>query len=212
MVNNTLPVGTRIVKVRNYNVALITYNGEEKTVREWAKQIGINKQTLWVRIFDKGWSIDRAFTEKAHSMKYAEYTTWPELKVWQSMKVRCERSSVKEFKYYGARGIKVCERWAESFVNFITDMGRRPVGRYTLERVDNDKGYDPGNVIWDLQSNQVKNTRRNIKIEFNGRTMIMSDWANEVGLSPSTLRNRLFLMKWSIERALTTPSRQGRSK
>ena len=208
MVSDNLPSGTRIVKVRNYNGALVTYRGEEKTVREWADQIGINKQTLWVRIFDQRWSIERAIEEKSHTSKYGEYSGWSELSIWKTMKYRCENKHCRDYKYYGGRGITICKEWSESFVVFLRDMGRRPSKKHSLERVDNSKGYEPGNVVWATRKEQASNTRRNVKIEYNGKTMILSDLAKEYGLPLSTLRNRLVVLGWNIDRALATPQRK----
>lgn len=92
-------------------------------------------------------------------------------------------------------------------------MGKKPTPKHTLERKDNNKGYEPGNVIWALAEVQVRNTRRNVPLTFQGRTMILKDWAREIGIAYLTLWNRLFTLGWDIEKALTTPAgKNGRKR
>lgn len=86
----------------------------------------------------------------------------PEYKVWAGMKARCCNPKNKSYPDYGSRGIKVCDRWFNSFENFIADMGKRPGVNYTLERKDVNLGYEPNNCIWATRKVQNNNTRRNI--------------------------------------------------
>lgn len=82
----------------------------------------------------------------------------PEYAVWSMMKKRCHDPEDKDYRHYGGRGIVVCQRWRDSFENFIADMGRRPPG-LTLERKDNSKGYEPSNCKWATWTEQAKNRR-----------------------------------------------------
>ncbi|MGW4825038.1 hypothetical protein ACWEP4_40550 [Streptomyces sp. NPDC004227] len=77
---------------------------------------------------------------------------------WGDMINRCTNSTHKRWADYGGRGITVCERWRD-FRNFLADMGERPGPRMTLDRIDNDRGYEPGNVRWTSYSTQAKNRR-----------------------------------------------------
>ena len=83
----------------------------------------------------------------------------PTYRSWRSMIGRCTRPTDVSFKYYGARGIEVCERWRASFVNFLADMGERPTG-LTLDRVDVEGNYEPGNCRWATRSEQERNKRK----------------------------------------------------
>lgn len=124
--------------------------------------------------------------------------------VWNSMLGRCYREGDSNFKNYGARGIKVCERW-HTFENFLADMGERPTEKHSIERKDNDGDYEPGNCKWATKKEQARNTRRTRLFSFQGRSLTTAEWAAEVGIKEATLSSRLRLYGWSLKRALTTP-------
>jgi len=83
----------------------------------------------------------------------------PEYRIWLGMKNRCYNSNLKEYYHYGRRGIKVCDRWLESFENFYEDMGERPSNRYTIERHNVNGDYGPSNCSWETYSVQSRNKR-----------------------------------------------------
>ena len=94
-------------------------------------------------------------------------------------------------------------RWA-SLASFIEDMGARPVGT-TLDRINNDGNYEPGNCRWATPREQGRNTRHNVLVTYQGRTQCVTAWAEEVGLETKTLQYRI-RAGWPADRALTTPS------
>lgn len=108
-----------------------------------------------------------------------------EYRSWAYMKTRCYNKNRADYKYYGGRGIEVCERWKNSFENFLEDMGRCPEG-LTLDRENCDGNYSPLNCRWATWETQHKNTRRSIWIEHGGKRMIQTDWARELGIKPET--------------------------
>lgn len=128
----------------------------------------------------------------------------PEYRAWCNMRNRCGDPTNRQWKDYGGRGIKVCERWLESFENFIADLGRKPGPRHSLGRIDNDGDYEPGNVRWETRRQQSLNSRGNTLMTLRGETMTMTEWCEKLGLR----RNMVSLRHqrgWSDEEALTTP-------
>lgn len=128
---------------------------------------------------------------------------FPEYSTWENIRSRCSNPAVDSYKYYGAVGIKVCERW-NSFENFFADMGKRPSRKFSIERIDSKKDYCPENCKWADGFEQSNNKSNNVRLEFNGESMNLFQWARKVGLPPKRLSARL-KSGWSIERALTEP-------
>lgn len=123
--------------------------------------------------------------------------------VWQAMLNRCRNPNVVEYKYYGARGVRVCERWL-TFEHFLADVGRAPPGT-SLDRINNDGDYEPSNVRWATRHEQAHNKSNNRLLSFKGQTKILADWARDLGVTPGALIHRLDYKGWSIKKALTTP-------
>ncbi len=130
----------------------------------------------------------------------------PEYKIWSAMIQRCCNCSCREYTWYGSRGITICDRWLEAngFAHFLADLGPRPHPRASLHRVDNDGNYEPGNVVWANPRIQSRHRRSNHVLTYNGRSMIIADWAEELGMKPITLSQRL-RYGWTVEDALTLP-------
>lgn len=113
------------------------------------------------------------------------------------MKSRCFNERDESFSDYGGRGITVCNRWL-SFANFFEDMGKRPLGT-SLDRIDNDGNYEPGNCRWTDQRTQNRNRRSNVWVEWEGERMIVVELASILGIDPRVLLNRV-RDGWAIER------------
>jgi len=122
--------------------------------------------------------------------------------VWRKMRGRCESPSDARHSYYGARGINVCERW-KSFEAFLADMGERPSPLHSLDRINVDGNYEPGNCRWATRKEQNRNTRRNVFITFQGEKRIVSEWAEKLGINYQTLCTRLFELRWPVAIALS---------
>jgi len=124
---------------------------------------------------------------------------------WIAMKSRCFDPKDKDYPRWGGRGIKVCKAWADSFIQFYKDMGERPTG-HTIDRINNEGDYEPGNCRWALPKTQSNNTRSNYYIEYQGRTQTAKQWAEEIGIVEyKTLLYRL-RTGWDTHAAMTTPS------
>lgn len=123
------------------------------------------------------------------------------------MRARCTCPTHHAYASYGGRGISVCDRWSE-YLSFLADMGRRPSPQHSIDRIDNNGNYEPGNCRWATASEQRNNCRQNHVLEFNGRRMTMKQWADVVGLRLGTISERL-RRGWSVEDALTKPLQQG---
>ena len=127
-------------------------------------------------------------------------------RIWTSMKARCNNPSSISFKNYGGRGIRVCERWLNSFETFYKDMGDPPE-MFVLERINNDWGYYPENCKWATVKENTRNRRSNRVFTFAGETKCITAWADSLGLTGQALHRRIDILQWPLERALTERSR-----
>ena len=131
---------------------------------------------------------------------------------WMMMKQRCNNPTSTSFKWYGGRGIKVCQRWQDSLCDFAADMGEKPDPTLTLDRIDNQGDYEPGNCRWADRLTQNHNrpvqgpTGPRQLYWHQGQEKTLAAWAREHGIAPKTLRARVNKGQ-SIEEALSTPIR-----
>lgn len=133
-------------------------------------------------------------------MKTHQMTGTKEYFSWQNMKKRCTDPSNSRYHRYGGRGISICDRWM-SFENFYADMGAS--NGMSLDRIDNDGNYEPGNCQWIPFPEQGKKTSRIRTLTFRGEALSIADWARRIGVRPQTISMRLNSYGWSVERALT---------
>lgn len=129
----------------------------------------------------------------------------PEYRNWIKMKTRCSNTKDKCYPRYGGRGISVCERWLHSFQNFLDDLGAKPSNAHSLDRIDVNGNYEPGNVRWATPKEQGRNRRNNKLITAFGETKCLSEWAEDSRcvVNLPTLETRIRRAGWSPERALT---------
>ena len=120
------------------------------------------------------------------------------------MKERCCDPKNKRFADYGGRGIKVCDRWLNSFENFLADMGLKPSPEHSIERKNTDGDYEPDNCKWATQIEQANNKRTNHLITANGKTQTVRQWERELGCYKRSVSNRI-LRGWDEVRAVTEP-------
>lgn len=111
--------------------------------------------------------------------------------VWCQLRSRCGNEQSPKYKNYGGRGIKVCDRWKNSFENFLEDMGKCPSNKYSIDRIDNEKGYNKQNCRWATNTQQQRNTRKNFLIQFEEKTKPLSEWCEILNLPYARIYRRL---------------------
>jgi hypothetical protein len=137
----------------------------------------------------------------------------PEHRSWLSMMTRCVWSGPERNDYhlYQGKGIKVCKQWNE-FANFIADMGPKPTKEHTLDRIDSDGNYEPGNCRWATRKEQARNWKHRNRLFANaGESLTLSEWSERIGISREALRDRIE-GGWPLYRALTTPPIRKRTR
>jgi hypothetical protein len=128
----------------------------------------------------------------------------PEFISWMNMLQRCTNPKRTDYERYGGRGISVCNEWRD-FAAFLKDVGRKPTQQHSLDRVDNNGNYEPGNVKWASPSEQARNRRSSRNITAFGVTCTLAEWAERSGIATSAIRRRLQL-GWEPFSAVSTPS------
>ena len=126
----------------------------------------------------------------------------PEYGVWKGMRQRCNDPNYTAWDHYGGRGISICARWKD-FAAFREDMGPRPP-RASIERIDNDGNYEPGNCRWASQSEQARNQRTNVRVTSGSVSLVATDVAHAIGMSVDGVIGRV-RAGWTGEEILTTP-------
>lgn len=154
---------------------------------EHTRSCGCLKKAIWLK------------ARTSHAM-----SKFPEYKIWKGLRKRIHNPNDERYSSYGGRGLTVDPRWDASFEVFLEDMGRRPGSGYSIERVDNDKGYWPDNCRWATGKEQANNRRTSRIIEYKGVSKTLAQWAEELNLNAGALRRRLQL-GWSVKDAFETP-------
>lgn len=196
----------------------IDFDGLRLTVSGWAERLGISHSALTARL-GRGWPLARALREPRKRPKLTPGTGPQEIEytIWCAMRGRCMNPADFNYKNYGARGIRVCERWLGDggFARFLADVGLRPSGRQ-LDRADNDGHYScgkceecrrngwPDNCRWATRTEQMRNRRCTPRLTVNGETLSLADWAERYGIKTATLAYRV-KAGWPAEDALKTP-------
>lgn len=137
-----------------------------------------------------------------HTTKSSQSRTYT---TYQNMLGRCHRVSHDKYPKYGAVGITVCERWRESFANFLADMGERPEGK-TIDRIDGKLGYFKENCKWSSPKEQQRNLANNVYVTFKGATKLVGEWSAELGIPTLAWRIR---KGWPVEKAFSTEPKLG---
>jgi hypothetical protein len=131
----------------------------------------------------------------------------PEYSSWVAMKTRCLNPNHRSYQDYGALGVTICAEWMQSFMAFYRAMGPRPGHNYSIDRIDNRRGYEPGNCRWATPKTQSRNRRRCF-LMVNGVTKSLRQWASEAGIAKDTIRLRL-VNGATPEQAILPPTPRG---
>lgn len=141
----------------------------------------------------------------------------PEYKAWRNMLTRGRNPNIKAADRYVLRGITVCDEWCpggdgKGFERFLGHVGLKPTRHHSLDRIDNEKGYEPGNVRWATKREQVNNQCRNFWLTVNNERMPLQDAAQRYGIKASIILQRIRKLGWSHERAVSVPPRPDRRR
>jgi hypothetical protein len=131
-----------------------------------------------------------------------------EYNTWAGMIKRCYNPKEKGYHNYGGRGIRVCRRWKTSFLRFFEDVGKRPEGKYTLERRNNNGNYTPQNCYWGTRREQNNNRRNSLRVMYEGELLPLTYVAERTGVDYGLLRRRI-RDGWPVNEALATPPLNG---
>lgn len=123
------------------------------------------------------------------NLRHGQSST-PEYWTWQRIRDRCYNPACHKFPQYGGRGITVCDRW-HIFENFLSDMGKRPTGKTSIGRIDNDGNYEPSNCQWESHLEQSKNKTTSVLLTYKGETMNVVDWSRRLGVNIDLIASRL---------------------
>lgn len=125
--------------------------------------------------------------------------------IWRNMRRRCSSPKDAAYPRYGGRGISVCPAWEQFEAFRAWALAHGYEDDLTIDRIDNDRGYEPGNCRWATYAEQNRNYGRNRPIEHAGRTALIGDFAAENGLPADVVKNRVRRYGWTMDAALTTP-------
>ena len=145
-----------------------------------------------------------ALKDFARSINYKHgRSRTPEYQAWRNIILRCYEPTTKGYGDYGAKGIRMCDRWRNNSTAFLDDMGPRPSSKHTIDRINPRGDYSPENCRWVTWQTQGLNRTNNVRVTLNGITQPVSEWARVLGLKPATIARRL-RVGWTPEDALST--------
>lgn len=191
----TIPIGTRFGKL-----VVVAFHGKTPRGRRWECRCDCGR-TVLQSVKNLNYGVQSCGCRQREIFTTHGKSKHPAYQIWKHMLSRCLDPRDHSYPNYGGRGITVDPAWMR-LARFVEDMGPRPSLDHTLERIDNNGPYAPGNCRWATRTEQALNRRSNRLLTLNGRTLHLSEWADALGVNESTIRSRL-TRGWSVERALT---------
>ncbi len=145
-------------------------------------------------------------------MEYSKSNNRRLYNVWKSMRQRCKNPNDHAYRYYGGKGVAICDEWNDfkQFAKWAYENGYQDDASNrgcTLDRIDTDGDYCPSNCRWVTMKEQSRNKSSNRILTFDGKSMTLTDWANYLGMSVTTLHSRIVRGGWTVEQALTQKPR-----
>lgn len=150
------------------------------------------------------WVAERNIANSTHGHASGGKVT-PEYRAWRSMLDRCYSVTHPAYKDYGGRGIGVYEPWRRGYQEFYDHMGPRTSPAHSLERLDNERGYEPGNVAWATPTEQARNLRTTEFYELDGERLTLGEWAERAGIPLEAMYRRVVKHGWPLEQAISLP-------
>lgn len=174
----------------------------ENTIIIWTCNCGVKTQPD--QVVNNKLVCGHSIRNRTHGHSQPKSKTYS---IWAAMKTRCSNKKFVQYANYGGRGIKVCDRWLK-FENFLDDMGECPIG-FSIERLDNDKNYEPENCKWIPLVDQSKNQRDNVKVTIGDTEMCLAEACRILNKSYFKTLGRMRICNWTVEEALEiTPRRR----
>lgn len=141
----------------------------------------------------------RVETSRRLATKHGLSRMVPEHGVWMRLIRRCEDPNNKSYSRYGGRGIVVCDRWRADFAAFFADMGHRPSPKHSIDRIDNNGNYQPGNCRWATATEQSRNRRSTVMLRYQGEVACLREWSQRLDIAETSMRRKV-RAGWSLER------------
>lgn len=194
-------------------------NGEIVKLSDVCKdQTEINR--IQARMSRYGMTLEEALKRRIHenkgqaTVKHGKADS-PEYRTWTAIKRRCFNKNTADYEDYGGRGITVSNEWINDFQAFYDHIGPKPSDKYSIDRIDNNGNYEPGNVRWATASEQMKNQRkrkpfrlnyeRKGQFEYEGQIYTLRQLAEKFNIEKWVVKKRLYDLGWDLQRALTEP-------
>jgi hypothetical protein len=181
--------------------------GTEKTVQKANLQSGTTRSCGCLQKEE----ITKRRTVHGHTVakRNGKVCQWSsEYTAWAQMKQRCYNPKEHNYARYGGRGIRVADEWRNNFEAFFAHIGPRPSELHSLDRIDNNKNYEPGNVRWATKAEQQQNRECARTVTIGDTVVPISALAKQCGIDTNVLAIRILVYGWSVERAMTTPKRK----
>jgi hypothetical protein len=169
-------ISTSLIGKKFQSLTVIAYCGSKNKNRRWLCRCDCGKEKIITTRDLKHHKSCGCAKVKAWALSVHGLSNSREYKIWTDIKTRCYNPKKHNYQNYGGRGIRMCDRWLNSFSNFIEDMGMRPSKSHSIDRINVDGNYEPSNCKWSTNTEQANNRRTSKFIEFQGVRLTCGQW------------------------------------